>query len=566
MKFRDTLAMGLRSLKERPLETGLIILGIALSACVASGSLLLLGSQRAQTERLLQGPAFREIVVQPENGNGPESSAALREINQATEDRVSFSNEDVDNILNSVPQVRYSYKASNNNIRVSGFGGGQGGFMIQAANPAGNPATTGSPSPSAPPESGTSASPAPQASPEAAAGDPASAGIAVTMNGKGKVKVVKDKKAAASPEAPADQGASAATPDAIVPLGQTAPAAPQDLGAPAALPEMGLPGGTPFRDQPQAELSAGETLLMAELTEFRAMAVSPEFFQAYGVQTAYGVLFTDTETQGNAAAVVLGQDLAAKLFPAEKAQSLVGRKVRLENRLWSIAGILDEASGKVELSNGTALGDMAFAPAADFVIRNGNQVIRINRGNSSLRFAVGGTADLAPAYEALNAYFEKTYGIGKVRITVPFDEARLSRDGFDRLLWLIVAFGTGALLMALINLMNMMLTRALRRQAILGILGAMGASQLDLTKLQTVEGGLMASGGSLLGIGLSIPFYGVLYSAGKNLFGISGGQAPLDPMVLALTAPLILLVGLVLALIPVWQSSNTPITTALRSE
>jgi hypothetical protein len=507
MKFRDTLSMGLRSLKERPLETGLIILGIALSACVASGSLLLLGSQRAQTERLLQGPAFREIVVQPENGNGPESSAALREISQTTEDRVSFSNEDVDNILNSVPQVRYSYKASNNNIRVSGFGGGPGGFMIQAAGPAGNPATNDSPPPSTTPESGTPVSPAPQASPEAAA-----------------------------PEAP------------------------------AALPEMGPPGGAPFQDQPQAELAADEILLTTELTEFRALAVTPEFFQAYGVQTAFGALFTDTETQSNAAVVVLGQGLAAKLFPTETASSLVGRKVRLENRLWSIAGVLDAASGKVELSNGTALDDLAFTPAADFVLRNGNQVIRINRGNSSLRFAVGSPADLAPAYEALNAYFEKTYGIGKVRITVPFDEARLSRDGFDRLLWLIVAFGTGALLMALINLMNMMLTRALRRQAILGILGAMGASQSDLTKLQTVEGGLMASGGSLLGIGLSIPFYGVLYSAGKNLFGISGGQAPLDPMALAITAPLILLVGLLLALIPAWQSSSTPISAALRSE
>jgi ABC-type antimicrobial peptide transport system permease subunit len=326
------------------------------------------------------------------------------------------------------------------------------------------------------------------------------------------------------------------------------------------------PPGDPFANQPQASLAAGETLLKPDVSEFRAMSVSPEFFLAYGIETAYGVLFTDTETQNNAATLVLGQGLAAQIFPEVKAADLVGKKVRLENRIWAIAGVLSAEASHIVLSNGTSLSDMAFTPAAETVIRNGDQVIRFNRGNSSLRFAVGNSTELSQAAVSLTAYFEKTYGVGKVRITVPFDEARLSRDGFDRLLWVIVAFGVGALVMALINLMNMMLTRALRRQAIMGIMGAMGASQRDLLNLQAIEGGLMATGGSLLGIALSLPFYGVLYNAGKNLFGIAGGQAPLDLGVLFVTAPAILILGLVLALIPAWQSSSMPITMALRSE
>jgi uncharacterized membrane protein YdcZ (DUF606 family) len=40
-----------------------------------------------------------------------------------------------------------------------------------------------------------------------------------------------------------------------------------------------------------------------------------------------------------------------------------------------------------------------------------------------------------------------------VAITVPFEAAQLSQSGFERLLWIIVAFGVGTLVMALINLM-----------------------------------------------------------------------------------------------------------------
>ncbi len=486
MKFSDAFAMGGRSLKERPLETGLIILGIALSACVASASMLLLGSQRAETARLLQGPAYREIVIQAESGNGPDSASALREIVQGTNDRINFSQSDIDSVLAATATIRYSYKASTDNMRVNGFGG-PGGF----GGPPGNQAST---------------SPASSASPNASA----------------------------SP-------------------------------AVSAAPDRGPPGG-PESNLPQATLADNESLIKPALTEFRNMQVSPEFFQAYGLEADEGSLFTDSDSQNQSAVLILGRNLAAQLFPDQDIKTLVGHKVRLENRIYAISGLLSPPAEKVVTANGTSLASLAFTPVVEMVIKDGNQTIRFSRGNSTLRFAVGNSANLSEASTIMTSYFEKAYGVGKVRISVPFEEARLSRDGFDRLLWVIVAFGVGALLMALINLMNMMLTRALRRQAIMGIMGAMGASQKDLLKMQAIEGSLMSTLGSLLGIAGSLPFYNVLYSAGKNLFGIAGGQAPLDLVALLITAPAILVLGLILALIPAWQSSSVPITVALRSE
>ena len=148
---------------------------------------------------------------------------------------------------------------------------------------------------------------------------------------------------------------------------------------------------------------------------------------------------------------------------------------------------------------------------------------------------------------------------------MPFDKAQLSQSGFERLLWIIVAFGVGTLVMALINLMNMMLTRALRRQTAMGILAAMGADRQTLASLQGVEGGLMALVGTAIGVGLAIPLYELLYQAGKTLFNLET-KASFDWTALVMVTPALLVLTLVLALLPAWQTSKIEITTALRSE
>jgi ABC-type antimicrobial peptide transport system permease subunit len=120
--------------------------------------------------------------------------------------------------------------------------------------------------------------------------------------------------------------------------------------------------------------------------------------------------------------------------------------------------------------------------------------------------------------------------------------------------------------MALINLMNMMLTRSLRRQAALGILMAMGASRQVLVQLQAVEGVTMASTGTVIGLIGSVGLYQVLHEAGRNLFGITQSTLSINFGAYLICAPIMILLSLGMAIIPALMGSRLSTSSALKAE
>jgi hypothetical protein len=497
MQTRDTFAMGLRSLKERPLETGLIILGITLASCVAAASLLLLLSQKAQSDKILQGPAYREILVSSASDSGQNARSGITLVNQQAAQSFQLSASDLSAAGSTVPQLAFGYRADNTRFRAGNFGGrgGGGNFAVRVTNGGDAPA-------------------------------PAAAPVA------------------------------------------TGAVAPNQVGP-------GGPGGggpaRAFGFQPEA-IPEGVTLIKPTATDFNGVNANPSFFLAYGVSAGQGSLFTDDDAVNNAAVLVLGPNLAKNLYPDLTAEKLVGQKTQLNGRIYTIVGVLENSSAGLSLANGNSLADLAFAPIRqqNFGFAPGAPGEGGGFGGNfgqtrNLRFAVAKVADLKEASAALTKFFDAKYGEGKVAITVPFEAAQLSQSGFERLLWIIVAFGVGTLVMALINLMNMMLTRALRRQTAMGILAAMGANRQTLAALQGVEGGLMALAGTVIGVVLAIPLYGLLYQAGRNLFNLQT-KASFDWAALSMVTPGLLIVTLLLAFLPAWQTSRIEITTALRAE
>jgi hypothetical protein len=493
MQSRDTFGMGFRALRERPLETGLIILGITLASCVAAASLLLLLSQKAQSDRILQGPAYREILVSSASDAGQSTArAGITLIDQKATQNFQLDASDLQDAGSQIPQLAYGYRAENTRFRPGTFGGQGGGAVAFRATASG----------------GASAS-----------------------------------------------GTAATTEVGVVAAGPGGPGAP------------GLPPGFEAETVPE-----GVTLLKTATEDnFQGVNVNPSFFMAYGVTTSEGSLFTDDDAANNASTLVLGPALAKTLFPDKNPAELVGQKTQINGRIWTIVGVLERASTGLSLANGNSLADLAFAPirTQNFGGFGGPPGDGGGPGGfgqtRNLRFAVAKVSDLPAATAALTKFFDDKYGEGKVSISVPFDKAQLSQSGFERLMWIIVAFGVGTLVMALINLMNMMLTRALRRQTAMGILSAMGADRGTLAALQGVEGGLMALAGTLIGVALAVPLYELLYQAGKTLFNLQT-KASFDWQALLLVTPALLVLTLLLALLPAWQTSKIEITTALRSE
>jgi|GEM_PF-3288153 hypothetical protein len=523
MRAHDAIGMSLRSIKEKPLESGLIALGVALSGCIAAASILLLGSQTKQMEKILSGPAYREIIVRSADTMQSDDQTAIRETSTGQDRnrmRMNFGEADIEAVKAAVPSVTAGYFVSNEIVRVGAFGGPGMAVAFGGAARSGNAQTgTGQP--------------------------PGQTGSAQ----------------AATTQAAGAQSSSAQANAAVAP----AAGAPMAFDAPPDMPEELRQQMQEFF-QGQADVDESTLLSIAE-ENFSAMEVSPAFFQAYGLSAEHGSLFTEEDAQNRANnMVVLGPGLAARLFPDMKAEELIGRKARLNGRIYTLTGILSADSALISTAQGMKLSEAAYLPSIQIVIRQGDRVIQMGRGQNQVRFSVASTEDLDQAAAGILEYFQATYGEEKVSLSVPFKNAQLSRSSFERLLWLIVAFGLGGFAMAMINLMNMMLTRAMRRQQPLGILSAVGASRADIALLQASEGGTLALVGMAIGLGLSVPLYQLLYKAGEYLFELGMGRIPMDAGVFIGVSVGLLVLSLLLALLPAVQTSRVEIVSALKNE
>lgn len=132
MRLREDFSMGLKGLFSRPLETILLILGIAFGiGATAAGLSLFVRTEEAGAE-LLVLPEYREIIVRP----GINASAAEGPAQLVTEtDQTVFTSEDL-KAADEIEAVEQAYFVRNTgfNLGDSGPGfGDRGGRMMQAS-------------------------------------------------------------------------------------------------------------------------------------------------------------------------------------------------------------------------------------------------------------------------------------------------------------------------------------------------------------------------------------------------------------------------------------------------
>jgi len=552
MKKSDAFFMGLRSVRERPLEAGLVVIGLALAACIACSSLLLLGSQRAWMQRALNGPALREIVVKSGPGAASAMEHPVAETVQTGDRAPNLGDGVLADVKTQIPGIAAAYRWSMQSLHAgserfqAGFGGGPGG----------GGGAPGGPGEGAPQGNTSTAGPSDTSSPS---GPVTQAGLA--LGGSGGEGPDVDR-------VPEGQG-----PDGQAPDGKGGPGNPEGGPDTPAHKNQNARGNNTATVHKKAVATPTQTpenatpALVPAIDEFRSMTVSPSFFQAYGVSARSGSLFTDADTSDDTSSrsIVLGGRLAKLLFPAVSLASLPGNTVVLNRRTWTIMGVLDRSAENVSLSSGTELADLAYTPAIDMTIKAGGRVFHMGRFADSLRFAVADSKDLEMIAEAIKAHFIAIYGSDMVSVTVPSVQQRQEREALEGLLWLIAILGAGGMFMAYINLVNMMVVRSQRRKAATGILAAMGANHSDLVWLQGFEGAILTTVGTLVGIGLSLPLYHLLDSLVSRLFSGVGGM-PADWTVLAFAIPLFLLLGIGMSLIPAFRTSRLDIAQTLRTE
>jgi putative ABC transport system permease protein len=131
-------------------------------------------------------------------------------------------------------------------------------------------------------------------------------------------------------------------------------------------------------------------------------------------------------------------------------------------------------------------------------------------------------------------------------------------------LWTLMGAVGFVLLIACVNVANLLLARAEARQREIAIRKALGASTGQLVRQFTIEGLLLSLGGAALGLFLAVGGLKIMVAAGRASLP-RASEVNVDPMVLAVTIAISLITALFFGLAPLAQIARFVESLPLRA-
>src|SRR4051812_20184739 len=261
--------------------------------------------------------------------------------------------------------------------------------------------------------------------------------------------------------------------------------------------------------------------------------VTANYFEVLGVAPVLGRVFTTEEEQpGRTASVVLVSYGYWTRHNREK--SILGSEVMINGRAYTIIGVLPKTfTGTLAvlspevwlpLSAYEFIGSTAGDPKRQSLSsRAGEQLIPIGR------FKEGVTASAAaPALKALAANLERAYPVeqkDQTFITAPLSRFSISDDPPDdsdmkSIAPMLLGMAAVVLLVACLNLANMLLARGTARRKEIAIRMALGSSRWRVVRQLLTEGLLLAVLGGAAGLLVGLWASKILALSMRNLLPI----------------------------------------------
>jgi putative ABC transport system permease protein len=277
--------------------------------------------------------------------------------------------------------------------------------------------------------------------------------------------------------------------------------------------------------------------------------VSGGFFDVMGVAPALGRPFVAAETQyGQTQAVVISDGLWHSRFGSQP--DIVGRTILLDGKSCAVVGVMPAGfnyPAGVQMWTPLAFSDTDLATQ-----RGAHYLDLVGRLKPGVTMDQA-TADLQGIATRLAQDYPKTnQGQGATLVTLR--QALIGRNIRTALLVLLGAVGL-VVLIACANVANLLLARAAGRARELAVRVALGAGRGDLIRQALTESVVLAAAGGILGLLLSTWITGAL-SALRPVALRNVGALGVDGAVLAFTAGVVLLTGLLFGLVPALQASR----------
>ncbi len=300
-----------------------------------------------------------------------------------------------------------------------------------------------------------------------------------------------------------------------------------------------------------------------QATHVQGVSVSSDLLPMLGVEPQLGRVFLPKEDEPGSRAAILSYQLWQQRFGGDPL--ILDKTIMLDGAAYQVVGVMPKGFAfpiqqvPVEIWTTVAGFRQSQDGAQPMTEQRGNYFllalarltpgVRVEQAQANLTLIA---AALAKQYPNNNAY-------AGVRV-VPYLTA-LVGDVRPALLMLLAMAGC-VLLVACVNVANLLLARSVTRQKEISIRSALGAQRRDIVRQLLVESALLGLGGGL--IGLLVAVWGVDSLASllpANLPRVS--QISPDGRVLVFTAIVSLLVGCLAGLVPAWRASHPNLAGSL---
>jgi putative ABC transport system permease protein len=240
--------------------------------------------------------------------------------------------------------------------------------------------------------------------------------------------------------------------------------------------------------------------------------VNPGFFDVVGIPPAQGRAFTEAEQREGARSVILSHATWRDRLGSRP--DIVGSQVTLDGEPWTVIGVMPEWNRFPDESvEAFALLDAGFFSSAPRGARFVNVLGRLRPGRTHEQLA----GELA-AFSRAHAQAYPDTNKGWHALARPLKDELT--DNAQPALTALMAIAGLLLLIACLNVANMLLMRSLRRGHEYGVLSAIGATGGRLARTLALEGLWLTLGGAATGAVLAWLLLAMVRAFGDQVTGI----------------------------------------------
>ncbi len=300
----------------------------------------------------------------------------------------------------------------------------------------------------------------------------------------------------------------------------------------------------------------------SQATHIQAESVSADLFPLLGVQPMLGRTFLPKEDEPGNRVVILGYEFWQRQFGGDR--GILGRNITLDGKAFQVIGVMPpHFTYPLRFSNPPELWiSMALLRATE----DGSTPMTEQRDNDFFqcvaRLKPGVSIQQAQAnIDTITASWHQQYPAKSNTGAKVVPELSAMIGSTHSALLMLCAMAGCVLLVACVNVANLLLARSLSRNREISIRAALGAGRSHILRQLLVESILLGAVGGLAGLLLAL--WGI-DSLKAFLPGIPRiNEVSPDLRVLAFTGLVSVGVGIIAGLLPAWRASHPNLATSL---